>query len=176
LEPVYHPMGATHPKFNRISYMDQPLYEKQLGIPINFEKKRLGDDILRASPSGTPWKYLGSKNIDKTKKILKNMNSKENMLYSKLVAEKPGDKRITRFINKFKSKKNNPNLQYEMSRLRDQRNKLKKSINIEGGADYGLLKNEKAVEQIVAKDVTGVHKFREKLPRALRSVYFKGGL
>jgi len=55
-------------------------------------------------------------------------------------------------------------------------NRLKGNTRLSENLDMGVIKQLDKSHSILAPGVEGVHKYREKLPRAVRSVYFKGGL
>lgn len=70
-------------------------------------------------------------------------------------------------------------LSYKDKRLTDE---MLKNLNLQRRvyrgleADAAYLKSRGRVESILSKGIEGVHKYREKLPLGIRSVYFKGGL
>jgi len=148
----YVAKAHTHPAHNKI--IEKANYRKINKIlPLDSkEYLRGGDKVLSASPSGIDYTWNNIRDYPLHKKILK----AKGELFNKNMRNKPtSDKaKLVFTINRLNSEKM---YAYPI-------------------ADARIIKMDKIPHNIIAKNVTGIHKYRQKLPRAMRSVYFKGGL
>jgi len=154
----------THPRFNRISNMDKAKRK------IDPRYKEIANRTMYASPSGALYDYnrgsyekhlMRGKSYDNAVKRLEKIkqNNPKDLKYYLSKKRRNSVKKIDRRIIKTK---NNGRYNELMTGRGDS--------DAAGIRDYGKTHN------ILAPGVEGVHKSRLKLPRAIRSVYFKGGL
>lgn len=152
----------AHVRFNRILNK----------LKANKGNKRyldIADDILIASPSGQiNWNKASYKNFLRRKDTYEKAIKKYEMAINKKYG--PLEKSFSPKIRKYQSK----------ALKGFQRASLYNRINTLGAGtgtmDMGVIRRIGRPHSILSKNVEGVHKSRLKLPGAVRSVYFEGGL